>query len=123
MYCMQFKNKLVWKLFLLFLQNSFWGCPVIWPDIKGHTLLQVKFPVFTPHATNVLSKGGCGRHRREMPCERFGVFVLLISSTIDHVSLSFIFSDSTDRKSTRLNSSHQIISYAVFCLKKKKYNS
>src|SRR5438552_8979133 len=26
----------------------------------------------------------------------------------------------TDRKSTRLNSSHQIISYAVFCLKKKK---
>src|SRR5258708_20833243 len=27
-----------------------------------------------------------------------------------------------DRKSTRLNSSHQIISYAVFCLKKKKTN-
>src|SRR5256885_3429466 len=29
-----------------------------------------------------------------------------------------------DRKSTRLNSSHLVISYAVFCLKKKKkYNS
>src|SRR5258708_31835311 len=28
--------------------------------------------------------------------------------------------DFADRKSTRLNSSHQIISYAVFCLKKKK---
>src|SRR5438552_9531400 len=28
--------------------------------------------------------------------------------------------DDRDRKSTRLNSSHQIISYAVFCLKKKK---
>src|SRR2546421_1366742 len=27
---------------------------------------------------------------------------------------------STDRKSTRLNSSHDQISYAVFCLKKKK---
>src|SRR5258708_19419003 len=27
-----------------------------------------------------------------------------------------------DRKSTRLNSSHQIISYAVFCLKKKKHH-
>src|SRR3712207_7203472 len=27
-----------------------------------------------------------------------------------------------DRKSTRLNSSHANISYAVFCLKKKKYN-
>src|SRR5258708_15434970 len=29
----------------------------------------------------------------------------------------------SDRKSTRLNSSHQIISYAVFCLKKKKTRS
>src|SRR2546426_565017 len=28
-----------------------------------------------------------------------------------------------DRKSTRLNSSHLVISYAVFCLKKKKINS
>src|SRR5258708_11394964 len=28
-----------------------------------------------------------------------------------------------DRKSTRLNSSHQIISYAVFCLKKKNTTS
>src|SRR2546430_3899307 len=28
-----------------------------------------------------------------------------------------------DRKSTRLNSSHSQISYAVFCLKKKKYNT
>src|SRR5258708_37791076 len=28
-----------------------------------------------------------------------------------------------DRKSTRLNSSHQIISYAVFCLKKKTLKS
>src|SRR5438552_17091300 len=28
-------------------------------------------------------------------------------------------SELSDRKSTRLNSSHQIISYAVFCLKKK----
>src|SRR5258708_19163463 len=28
--------------------------------------------------------------------------------------------DDRDRKSTRLNSSHQIISYAVFCLKKNK---
>src|SRR2546426_2499404 len=28
-----------------------------------------------------------------------------------------------DRKSTRLNSSHLVISYAVFCLKKKKKNA
>src|SRR5699024_11945221 len=31
-----------------------------------------------------------------------------------------IFSEGSDRKSTRLNSSHVSISYAVFCLKKKK---
>src|SRR5438034_7956185 len=30
---------------------------------------------------------------------------------------------SRDRKSTRLNSSHTVISYAVFCLKKKKENA
>src|SRR5437879_13090919 len=30
------------------------------------------------------------------------------------------FLEVTDRKSTRLNSSHRCISYAVFCLKKKK---
>ena len=32
----------------------------------------------------------------------------------------FIIAESEDRKSTRLNSSHALISYAVFCLKKKK---
>src|SRR5256885_11725844 len=31
-------------------------------------------------------------------------------------------SSPVDRKSTRLNSSHLVISYAVFCLKKKKKN-
>src|SRR3712207_8372421 len=33
------------------------------------------------------------------------------------------FSKKGDRKSTRLNSSHANISYAVFCLKKKKTNN
>src|SRR5256885_6372492 len=31
-----------------------------------------------------------------------------------------VLGDKADRKSTRLNSSHLVISYAVFCLKKKK---
>src|SRR5256885_4511125 len=34
--------------------------------------------------------------------------------------LELQYDDSLDRKSTRLNSSHLVISYAVFCLKKKK---
>src|SRR2546430_9094804 len=33
---------------------------------------------------------------------------------------AYVRGDLTDRKSTRLNSSHSQISYAVFCLKKKK---
>src|SRR3989475_7424247 len=33
-----------------------------------------------------------------------------------------VFGEVQDRKSTRLNSSHSQISYAVFCLKKKKNN-
>src|SRR2546430_8824284 len=36
------------------------------------------------------------------------------------LALEFIRIHDADRKSTRLNSSHSQISYAVFCLKKKK---
>src|SRR5438034_7120832 len=39
-----------------------------------------------------------------------------------HVRLCWRGSGRGDRKSTRLNSSHTVISYAVFCLKKKKKN-
>src|SRR5947208_9313010 len=43
------------------------------------------------------------------------------STFFDFAWASAAFAAATsDRKSTRLNSSHQIISYAVFCLKKKK---
>src|SRR5437870_7579710 len=38
----------------------------------------------------------------------------------DQIAVSRIFLLEKDRKSTRLNSSHVAISYAVFCLKKKK---
>src|SRR3712207_7115710 len=38
-----------------------------------------------------------------------------------HLDLGeWVYREGTDRKSTRLNSSHANISYAVFCLKKKK---
>src|SRR5699024_12357271 len=37
-----------------------------------------------------------------------------------HIDRASYFIRGTDRKSTRLNSSHVSISYAVFCLKKKK---
>src|SRR3712207_7453793 len=37
------------------------------------------------------------------------------------VGAGTVYGDRQDRKSTRLNSSHANISYAVFCLKKKNY--
>src|SRR5205085_10337280 len=43
--------------------------------------------------------------------------VVVAESPADHERLG------EDRKSTRLNSSHSQISYAVFCLKKKKNNN
>src|SRR5260221_5882133 len=45
------------------------------------------------------------------------VQVLRAHLTGDARALTYI-----DRKSTRLNSSHTVISYAVFCLKKKTHN-
>src|SRR3712207_8011251 len=45
-----------------------------------------------------------------------------ISTVAAGLRLYFVFSMAfSDRKSTRLNSSHANISYAVFCLKKKKH--
>src|SRR3712207_7187800 len=54
----------------------------------------------------------------------FFVSISFISALIFIISLllltlGFVCSSFSDRKSTRLNSSHANISYAVFCLKKK----
>src|SRR5258708_21337257 len=43
----------------------------------------------------------------------------LIQQSLAKINKTKEFLKKLDRKSTRLNSSHQIISYAVFCLKKK----
>src|SRR5690348_17970886 len=49
-----------------------------------------------------------------------GAFSLRGSSVANTSSMSMLRCAAKDRKSTRLNSSHPSISYAVFCLKKKK---
>src|SRR5438552_10426088 len=46
----------------------------------------------------------------------------LVAGVLDVGVDGFLVFLAGDRKSTRLNSSHQIISYAVFCLKKKTHN-
>src|SRR5690625_5692398 len=47
-------------------------------------------------------------------CERANAYFTSLGITVRQV-----LTDNGDRKSTRLNSSHVAISYAVFCLKKK----
>src|SRR2546430_11985640 len=43
-----------------------------------------------------------------------------LAAVEDRVGAALVIREVLDRKSTRLNSSHSQISYAVFCLKKKK---
>src|SRR5256885_1590377 len=50
--------------------------------------------------------------------QRLGIHRVVLSD--DAVELQDVGGHCIDRKSTRLNSSHLVISYAVFCLKKKK---
>src|SRR5690625_5316102 len=64
------------------------------------------FRSLAPQLTHV-----CDRH--------FGIVGNIHSIRIVQMSGNFLY-NSKDRKSTRLNSSHVAISYAVFCLKKKK---
>src|SRR5258708_29481596 len=52
--------------------------------------------------------------------EAIEVIVESLVTTLDDARPVTAIVRGGDRKSTRLNSSHQIISYAVFCLKKKK---
>src|SRR2546427_427192 len=69
--------------------------------------------------------GGRGTHRgsecrpmKKAPQASLGAFAALGAARCQAAALTF----RRDRKSTRLNSSHSQISYAVFCLKKKKKN-
>src|SRR5207244_12489562 len=86
-------------------------------------------PIFAVNARDAMPRGGKltietrnaeldAAYERRNPEAAPGSYVLLsVTDTgcgMDAETQSHIL----DRKSTRLNSSHQIISYAVFCLKK-----
>src|SRR5439155_14700456 len=57
-----------------------------------------------------------------LPEDRVGPLLDEVSAEFSqrHQQIRKLFLERQDRKSTRLNSSHVAISYAVFCLKKKK---
>src|SRR5690348_18037592 len=70
----------------------------------------------------VLIVGRIGRHRvgREERAHLDRGHVAAEQQDSVHLQRDLRAGDERDRKSTRLNSSHPSISYAVFCLKKKK---
>src|SRR5205807_3784551 len=53
------------------------------------------------------------------PIGRIRLHLRRIASILSQISAAMSGPPKLDRKSTRLNSSHLVISYAVFCLKKK----
>src|SRR3989442_2113333 len=76
--------------------------------------------------------------RRFIFAERSGIYIIDLQKTLRQLEVAqellrgvvlkgegvlFVWRSMIDRKSTRLNSSHVRISYAVFCLKKKKTKS
>src|SRR5258705_2295301 len=63
------------------------------------------------------------RRRLERFCDAHDLVIVEIEARhrVVRLGLRRLFLDAEDRKSTRLNSSHLGISYAVFCLTKKNY--
>src|SRR5258708_30247316 len=82
------------------------------------------FPYTTLFRSFFESKG-CRRRPSDVLVPRWDPSVLFTPAGMNQFKDHFLGKcklefTRADRKSTRLNSSHQIISYAVFCLKKKK---
>src|SRR2546426_6767389 len=61
-----------------------------------------------------------GPAARQRPVVSMGSLAASGSSSGRRIDGFGLVDEQRDRKSTRLNSSHLVISYAVFCLKKKK---
>src|SRR3712207_7049960 len=79
--------------------------------------------IYTLSLHDALPISACMKHLRPLAAAAFGSLALVSCAerpTVTAPSDLQPLAAATDRKSTRLNSSHANISYAVFCLKKKK---
>src|SRR5688572_30954828 len=76
------------------------------------------FPTRRSSDLHPLEATACGDRPEDHPCHREEDQVR--EAVEEHVLVARERAELLDRKSTRLNSSHSQISYAVFCLKKKK---
>src|SRR3712207_8329062 len=98
-YIFLFRRFIYRRLFLWIHVLHFDFCPAQ----KVNTIFQpILFGIYNPLNTGLYDELGAFNARR-----------------CGHVECAAVTVVSTDRKSTRLNSSHANISYAVFCLKKK----
>src|SRR5690625_6484435 len=93
-----------------------WYPMIIYPNELRYTWLYESLTSYHTNEANIDFFG-------EEQFDRMDVFsqYLQIAGT-DLEGEMMRWSEDIDRKSTRLNSSHVAISYAVFCLKKKKKN-
>src|SRR5260221_7351631 len=97
-------------------------------QVKDNTTVAMDFGRITVDDDLVLYLFGTPGQRRfdfmwEILAEGMLGFVVMVDSTKPETfreAKSILETFRADRKSTRLNSSHTVISYAVFCLKKKK---
>src|SRR2546426_9310093 len=77
------------------------------------------FPYTTLFRSDEDSDAYRAKYRSFMPVHNY----LLIQQGVHIGEFHYLEDLARDRKSTRLNSSHLVISYAVFCLKKKNKKS
>src|SRR5207244_10967008 len=84
------------------------------PIFPAYRLLSVRTGAMLPRRLDVPLVG----REAEMAVLRQGLRAVVTERAARLVTVVAQAGVGKDRKSTRLNSSHQIISYAVFCLKK-----
>src|SRR5690606_41471938 len=102
--------------------------------VRGPRLRSTLFPYTTlfrspgaPARNDVAGDGSRNRVRLRRLAVKLGPLGLWVraarsaqpEASVYTIARHEVFSENADRKSTRLNSSHVKISYAVFCLKKK----
>src|SRR3712207_9590084 len=94
LYCFFFNDTATTEIYTLSLHDAL----PIYPEMTRYFMI-------TSEAVSLILQAGA-------MVDSYGIYVLEMGRPVRIVDL--------DRKSTRLNSSHANISYAVFCLKKKK---
>src|SRR5207253_9254430 len=100
-------------------------CALTTPPRPPHSTLSLHdaLPISRPGIRNLVLRDIRQPRLDAETLERLLQIAGELAQLLEHSRLAHVHDviDGRDRKSTRLNSSHVAISYAVFCLKKKKY--